>query len=84
MKIEIRNALNGIVLSVDLERPGDPPEEIAYQSTDDGEVEAFADFLRYVLEHYRPGTSRYSPKRIYVLVEPGGKFEGPAEEPLMS
>ena len=61
-------------------RSREPPEEIVYQATDDGEIEAFADFLRYVLEHYGPATSRYSPKRIHVIVKPGDKYEGPAEE----
>ena len=46
-----------------------------YQAIDDGEVEAFADFLRCVLDHYGPTTSRYSPKRITpVIVSPGDKF----------
>lgn len=48
-------------------------EEIAYQETGDGEIEAFADFLRLLDEHYCPSTSRYSAKRIYICVEPGDK-----------
>jgi hypothetical protein len=36
--------------------------------TGDGEIEAFADFLRLLDEHYGP-----SPKRIYISVEPGDK-----------
>lgn len=35
--------------------------------------------LRHLLDHYGPSTSRYSPKRIYVLVEPGDKYEPPAQ-----
>lgn len=50
-------------------------EEIVYQEVDGNEIEAFADFLRFVDEHYGPSTSRYSPKRIRVLVEPGDKWE---------
>ena len=48
-------------------------EEIAYQETGDGEIEAFADFLRLLDEHYCSSTSRYSAKRIYICVEHGDK-----------
>jgi hypothetical protein len=77
MKFEIRRVQNGVVLRVepDGEEPG---EEIVYQEQEDGEVEAFADFLRHLVEHYGPTTSRYSPKRISIQVEPGDKYEPPA------
>jgi len=80
MKIEIRNALNGVVLNIDRESLEQHAEEIVYQTTDDpdAEVEAFADFLRFLLEEYGPVSSRYSPKRIHVIVEPGDKYESPA------
>ena len=80
MKIEIRNALNGVVLKIDREGLEEHAEEIVYQATDDpdAEVEAFADFLRFLLEEYGPVSSRYSPKRIHVIVEPGDKYESPA------
>ena len=41
-------------------------------------VEACADFLRFLLEKYGPASSRYSAKRIHVIVEPGDKYESPA------
>lgn len=52
MNIEIRNALNGVVLKIDREGLEQHAEEIVYQTTDDpdAEVEAFADFLRFLLE----------------------------------
>ena len=80
MKIEIRNALNGVVLRIDRESMEEHPEEIVYQAADDpdAEVEAFADFLRFLLKEYGPASSRYSAKRIYVIVEPGDKYESPA------
>ena len=80
MNIEIRNALNGVVLKIDREGLEQHAEEIVYQTTDDpdAEVEAFADFLRFLLEEYGPVSSRYSPKRIQVIVEPGDKYESPA------
>ncbi len=79
MKIEIQNVANGLVLRIEAESPGDEAHEIVYQARDDAEVEAFADCLRYLLEHYGPTTSRYSPKRIRVVVEPGDKYEAPGE-----
>jgi hypothetical protein len=73
MKFEIRPAQNGIVLKVD---HGDEDEEIVYQESDGNEIEAFADFLHFINDHYGPSTSRYSPKRIHITIEPGDKFEG--------
>jgi len=74
MKFEIRQVRNGAVLRVEV-NDVEGPEEIAYQEREDDEIEAFADFLRVVLDHYGPTTSRYSQKRIRVLVEPGDKCE---------
>ena len=73
MKFEIHRVKNGAVLRVEYDYPEGEVEEIAYQETDGGEIEAFADFLRLLDEHYGPSTSRYSPKRIYISVEPGDK-----------
>ena len=75
MKFEIRRVQNGAVLRVEPDYPDAEAEEVVYQETEADEVEAFADFLRYVVDQYGPHTSRYSPKRIYVSVEPGDKFE---------
>ena len=78
MKFEIRHVQNGTVLRVEPDYPDAEPEEVVYQERDGDEVEAFADFLRYLVEHYGPSTSRYSPKRIFVSVQPGDKFEPPS------
>jgi len=80
MKFEVRSARNGVILRIvgDSEEDGD--EEIVYQETETDEIEAFAEFLRHLLDHYGPSTSRYSPKRIYVVIEPGDKYEPPGEE----
>lgn len=51
--------------------------EIVYQEQKDAEIEAFADFLRTIVDHYGPQTSRYSAKRIFVRIEPGDKYEPP-------
>lgn len=75
MKFEIRRAQNGVVLRVEPDYPDADPEEVVYQEREDDEIEAFAHFLRYLVDHYGPNTSRYSPKRIHVRVEPGDKFE---------
>jgi len=77
MKFEIRRVLNGAVLRVESEGDGSE-EEIVYQEQDDDEIEAFADFLRHLVEHYGPTTSRYSPKRISIRIDPGDKYEPPA------
>ena len=73
MKFEIRRVKNGAVLRVDSEGE-DSDEEIVYQEQED-EIEAFADFLRHLVDHYGPTTSRYSPKKIFIRVEPGDKYE---------
>ena len=80
MNFEVRSARNGVILRIvgDSEEDGD--EEVVYQETETDEIEAFAEFLRHLLDHYGPTTSRYSPKRIYVVVEPGDKYEPPGEE----
>lgn len=75
MKFETRAVQNGVLLRVDTDSPGSQVEEIVYQKTEIAEVEAFADFLRFILDNYGPVTNRYSPKRIHILVEPGDKYE---------
>ncbi len=46
MKFEIRSTKNGAVLRVEHDYPKGETEEICYQETKGGEIEAFADFLR--------------------------------------
>ena len=77
MKFEIRRVQNGAVLRVETNGE-DSGEEIVYQEQEDDEIEAFADFLLHLVDHYGPTTSRYSLKRISVRVEPGDKNEPPA------
>jgi hypothetical protein len=77
MRFEIRSARNGAVLRVEPDDPDATPEEVVYQERDGDDIEAFADFLRHLVDHYGPTTSRYSPKRIHVMVEPGDKHEPP-------
>lgn len=77
MKFEIRRVQNGAVLRVEPEG-NDSSEEIVYQEQEGGEIEAFADFLRHLVDHCGPSTSRYLPKGISILVDPGDKYELPA------
>lgn len=79
MLFEIRHAKNGLVLKV-TDKYDEGPKEIVFQEKydDEEDVECFADFLRLLDDQFGPSTSRYSPKRIYVRVEPGDKYEGPA------
>ena len=75
MKFEIRGANNGVILRIDID--GEEAQEIVYQEREGGEIEAFADFLRTIVDDFGPTTSRYSPKRIYIRVEAGDKYEPP-------
>jgi hypothetical protein len=77
MKFEIRRVQNGAVLRVETNSE-DSGEEIVYQEQEDDEIEAFADFLRHLVDHYGPTTSRYSRKRISIRVDPGDKHDPPA------
>ena len=78
MRFELRHVKNGAVLRIEYDI-GDEveTEELVYQEADEeaNEVEAFADFLRAINDHYGPSTSRYSPKRVYVVVEPGDEHD---------
>lgn len=66
MKFEIKTVTNGLVLTVidDEEKK----EEVVYQQKHDDEVECFADFLCFIVDYYGPVTSRYSEKRINIVV----------------
>lgn len=70
MKIEFKTAQNGLVMEVAGER-------YVYQDgdSDSQDIERFADFLRTITDRYGPPTSRYSKERIYIVVEPGDKYE---------
>jgi hypothetical protein len=76
MKFEICPAKNGVVLRVEHDAEGEAPEEIVYQESDGNEIEAFADFLHFINDHYGPSTSRYSAKRIHITIDPGDKWQG--------
>ena len=76
MRFEIRSAGNGWIVRV--EEPssdGGEADEFVCQDRYDDEVECFADFLRTLNDRFGPSTGRYSPKRIYIVVEPGDKLE---------
>lgn len=75
MRFQLRHVTNGTVLRIEPDAgDGTEVEEIVYQERDGDEIEAFADFLWTVTEHYGPTTSRSSPKRIRISVEPGDKY----------
>ena len=76
MKFEIRSVKNGALLKIGHDLDEGEPEEIVYQESDGNEIEAFADFLNFLNDHYGPSTSRHSPKRIRITVEPGDKWQG--------
>lgn len=79
MKFEIKRAKNGYFVTVtdlDVTDPSAQEVFVFQEKYDEGEeVEAFAELLREMLDSYGPSTSRYSPKRIYICIEPGDKYE---------
>jgi len=71
MKFKMKPAKNGWILETE-------DGSIVYQDNDESqedEIERFADFLRVIESEYGPSTSRYSPARINIIVEPGDKYE---------
>ena len=76
MRFEIRRAKNGWILKA--EQPSSEAntvdEVVCQEEYGDDDIECFADFLRVINEEFGPSTSRYSPKRIYVRVEPGDNY----------
>lgn len=80
VSVSIAPARNGWVLTI--RRPQDEePETAVYQESYDheDEIEAFADLLWFLNDEYGPSTSRYSPKRIVIRIEPGDKCENAGE-----
>jgi hypothetical protein len=76
MKFEIRRAKNGwIVENID---PEDPSEVVGVE--EDDEHEAFANFLREVSYHFGPTDSKYSSKRLRVVILPGTDYCGTLDE----
>lgn len=71
MEIKITHAVNGFVLERKIE---DEKQYFAFGGEHD-EVDTCADMLRFILSEMGPCTSRYSDKRIYVVVKPGDKNE---------
>lgn len=72
MRFEIKKAKNGYIVQCDSE---EDPMVFQKISDEEDEVDAWASFLRELTDQYGPMTNRYSPKRIYIRVEPGDKFE---------
>ena len=76
MRFEIRHATNGWILRGEAPlTEGVEAIEVISQEKYEDEVECFADFLRVLNEKFGPSTSRHSPKRIFIRVEPGDKPE---------
>lgn len=54
---------------------GSEVDELVHEEKYEDDVECFADLLRTLNGEFGPSTSRYSPRRIYIRVEPGDKFD---------
>lgn len=66
LEFNARNASNGIILK-DAE-----DNEILFQEDDvESEAQNWADFLRFLTDHYGPSAGEYSPERVYITVAPG-------------
>ena len=77
MTITIRPAVNGWIVT---RKDDEVTEAYAYShnlETDTLDVQAFASMLRDITDWIGPDTSRYSPARVRVFVEPGDKYEPP-------
>ena len=76
MRFEIRHAQNGWILKVETpSSDGVEANEMVCQERHEDEVDCFANFLRLLNDEFGSSTSRYSPKRIFIRVEPGDKHE---------
>lgn len=76
MEIKITSAVNGFIIERTIE---DEKQYFAFGGDGD-EVDICADMLRFILSEMGPSTSRYSDKRIYVVVKPGDNNEKFTEE----
>lgn len=76
MKYEMRRGGNGYILTVTSNETHEAEGlvEAVYQDNYTDEIDCFADFLCYLDNEYGPVTSRYSPKRLRIVVEPGDKY----------
>lgn len=77
MKLTIETAANGWLIRKEPDEIDDRSELHVYSFTDSQydveEVKAFAQVLWCLNDLIGPSTSRYSPARIYVKVQPGEK-----------
>jgi len=78
MIFEVEYAKNGSVVKVT--GPNGEADTYTFQECEGHEIEAFAELLWAILDNYGPSTSRYSPKRIYIEVRPGDKYESPKKK----
>jgi hypothetical protein len=83
--IKTRHVKNGVLVEVSCD--GDISEYVATRGNEDSfssiepdETEAFAYLLRILNEAYGPSTGRYSPKRIFIKIEPGDKTDLMSED----
>ena len=75
MKFEIKRARNGWILTCLDDEDSGPV--VGAETTD--EHEAFAAFLREITVNYGPSDSKYSVKRIVVMIMPGLDYDGPLD-----
>lgn len=81
MYVTIKNVDNGFIMDETLDdinsKHGLYTRRIVFEypeeANDEDQTEKFAELLRHLSMQYGPTTSRYSNKRIYVVIAPGDK-----------
>ena len=71
----LRLVQNGAVFEILTDADSNDVVYQQHSENEDAEVEMFADFLRTIDDLFGPQSSRYSRKRIHIVVKPGDKYE---------
>lgn len=69
MKFEIRRVRSGAVLRVETDYPDAAAEEVVYQEVEDDEIEAFAGFLRHLVDQrHNPEPSAPTKHHVHPVI----------------
>lgn len=65
-KARVSTVMNGMIVTID--------EQTYVWQDGPNEIDSFVEFLYLLMDNHGPQMSRYSPRRIYITVEPGDKY----------
>lgn len=82
--IVLEQARNGWILRDKQDQELEHVYVFSEGGTEKESIESFARLLWLVTDLCAPTTSRYSPHRIKITIEPGDKYEGECDESLQS